>query len=365
MKVLHVASFNSAAQNIGVVRQMGYELNAVKNSSLDWHVELWASDGVEGFDFIKPYPVSSTGWFKRRKVFFDRLREASKIYDAILVRYVPVDLFLPFFRSKSSKIFLVHHTKEDSALKVAYPGLKGRLFAWVELILGFFSIRHGDGLIAVTPEIAEYEEKRCLKKHKYKYIYPNGIGYDDYAVADDERSGKIKIIFTASKFFSWHGLSEVLNSLQSYDNKSEIELHLVGNVSEEDKNQISTNCMREVIMHGYLDDGRLRALLSSIDLALASFGLGSKGMKQACTLKVREYLAAGIPVYSGHDDVAFVTDFEYFRKGPIDFNLIYEYAKQSRLLPRKTVRDAAEEFIEKKHLVKSLYNWLIKEINKT
>lgn len=358
MKVLHIASLTSARANIGVVKQMSYEKDAADSLNLNWDVELWTEDKIPSYSVIKNYPKENRTWLGRRWYFFRRISKLSEVYDVILVRYAPVDFFLPFLGAKGAKLIFIHHTKECAALRTAYGGKKGSILSHLESILGGFSIRNADGLIGVTPEILAYEETRSKQRKTLRYIYPNGISFEHFPVVNGKREGKIKILFTASVFHKWHGLSMILRELYAFDRRSEVELHLVGHLLDEDKEFVKSNSTTGVVLHGYLEEKNLRQVLGSMDVALASFGLGDNGMTEACTLKVREYLAAGVPVYSGHCDVGFDGEFEYYKMGEIDFKSILKYAQSMRSIPREEVRMAAREHIEKKWLVRRLHSFL-------
>jgi glycosyltransferase involved in cell wall biosynthesis len=358
MRVLHLASLDSASANIGIVRQMHYEQEAAKFVTADWVVELWASDGLRDFEIVKPYPVSVKGWLKRRKFLFDRINSAATEFDVIIVRYAPADLFLPFIKVLGAKVFFIHHTKQTYALKVAYPGFRGIALALLERMVGYVSIGRVDGIIAVTPEILDYEAGRTFRSLTRKYTYPNGIDFDSYESVEDRRKGAIKILFTASTFHTWHGLSSVLDSIAALSADLNFELHLVGHVLEGDRQFISNNNLTEVTIHGYLDEVRLRRLSSSMDLALASFHFVRQNMTQACTLKVREYLAAGLGVYSGHVDVGLPDAFVYYKIGEPDIQEIVSFARSLRNVSRISVREAAREYIDKKDRLRDLVTWL-------
>jgi hypothetical protein len=83
-------------------------------------------------------------------------------------------------------------------------------------------------------------------------------------------------------------------------------------------------------------------------------------MTQACTLKVREYLALGLPVYLGHDETIPKT-FNFVKKGPANIDEIIEYAYSMKNAKRQDVIDTAKLFIDKKILVKNFYNWILSE----
>lgn len=362
MRVIHVASFSSSLANIGVLRQMQYELDAAKDLGFKWDVKLLADDLVEGFDFIELYPDTCLSRVSRRWFLFKKLKALSFEYDLIFLRYMPVDPFFPlwsFFKVGGAKIVFVHHTKESSAVRSMYSGVVGHILALVELVCGFFSLRKADAIIGVTRDIVDYEVRRTFRCDVPVFVYPNGIDFSRFPMVDNKKEGKVKIVFTASKFFSWHGLSAVLESLSNFSAKHNLELHLIGNVLEADREFVRSSGLEDVVfIHGYLDAERLRTCLSAADVGLASFGIGDAGLTQACTLKVREYLASGLPVYSGHDDVGLPSDFQYYKIGPPDISDIIEYAMSMRGESRDKVRESARPYIEKRVLVKRMHDWV-------
>ena len=84
----------------------------------------------------------------------------------------------------------------------------------------------------------------------------------------------------------------------------------------------------------------------------------NKGLTQACTLKVRDYLAAGVPVVSGHDDV-FPDDFPFYRRTGTDIDAMLAAAREWRAVDRLTVREAARPYIDKVELVRRLHEELV------
>lgn len=365
MKILHIATLNSAATNIGVVRQMQYELDAARRLEIDWDVQLWVGDTLPGFDFIKTYPESVKSRISRRLAFSKILCAASEHYDVILLRYMPVDLFLPFFSSRSSKVFFVSHSNEVTSIRGIFPGTKGIFLSLVERILGRASLKRADGIVGVTPELVRLKLAQCgradvSKSELRNYVYPNGIDYCAFDIVRDDRAGRVKVAFVASKFFSWHGLSQILASLQKFNLKRDVELHLIGDVLPHDLVLIeSLGLTDNVVLHGKLSLSLLRNKLSEMDVGLASFGLGEAGVNEACTLKVREYLAAGIPVYSGHRDVGFPADFKFYKIGHADISEVYNYALEMRGVVRSQVRSASQGYIDKEALVRELHGWLL------
>ena len=359
MKILHIATLNSSKKNSGVVRQMQDELNSAKILSLGWDIQIWAGDSLPGYDFIHEYPSSCYSRLQKRSFFFRHLKKMSMLYDVILLRYMPCDPFLPFFRSSKAKIVYCHHTKETHAFFSLFPGIRGRFFASIELLLGYLSLRNADGIAAVTPEILTYEKKRVFCSNIPSIAIPNGIDCSNFPVCHDQRGGNVKLLFTASNFFSWHGLSEILASFQKCPDMKNIELNLVGKVFEEDLAFIREyNLENRIKVHGFLTMSEIREIMDFMDIGIASFSLGEARLTEACTLKVREYLAAGLPVYSGHIDSGFPDDFGYYKIGPPDIVLMAKFAIESRVYSREEIRNSAKRYIDKTQLVFSLYEWI-------
>ena len=111
-------------------------------------------------------------------------------------------------------------------------------------------------------------------------------------------------------------------------------------------------------IHGQLSPLQLDPLVAQCWLGLSSFGLCGKGMTEACTLKVRDYLRAGLPAYAGHRDSALPDDFEYFRQGPPQWRAILDYARAVRGISRPTIALAARPLIDKKVLLERLHGSL-------
>ena len=60
-----------------------------------------------------------------------------------------------------------------------------------------------------------------------------------------------------------------------------------------------------VTFHGILTSDDYKKILSESDVAIGSLSLHINNMNEACTLKVREYLAFGIPTIIGYKDSDF------------------------------------------------------------
>ena len=80
-------------------------------------------------------------------------------------------------------------------------------------------------------------------------------------------------------------------------------------------------------------------------------------MREACTLKVREYLMLGIPVYAGYTDV-FPESFRFYKKGEADIEAILNFAHSQRISSRIEICVASHPYINKEILLEKLYDEL-------
>ncbi|WP_206476941.1 glycosyltransferase [Microbacterium sp. KRD172] len=183
--------------------------------------------------------------------------------------------------------------------------------------------------------------------------FPNGIDLDEQPIAADERADVPELLFVASTFATWHGLDLLLEDLDRTD--ADFRLHLVGDVDSADRERAVLD--PRVVLHGRLTPDAIRTLTARAWVGLSSFAIDRKGMEEACTLKVRQYLASGLPTYSGHRD-RFPAEAPFYRQGPPDFDRVLEYAHQMRALSREEVRRASAPLISKASIITDAYDRL-------
>jgi glycosyltransferase involved in cell wall biosynthesis len=316
-----------------------------------WYTSAYQTDqkDIESINVkISKYsnPVMMRIWQARE------LNRLAKRYDAIVIRYPLYDPFLDFMLRSKKKIITEHHTKEVSELS-----LLGSWRRFMERSCGNRWMKKFGGIIGVTDEIVRYEKERSGFRKKSIFI-PNTIPVDlDKPLPGAIGKGdKINIIFVAN-FRPWHGLSKVINGLKKAGAEGErIILHLVGKIPEEDRNIL--NGFRNVVMHGELPNEEINVLYADMDFALGGFNLDVKDMKEATSLKVREYLAWGLPTLIGSRDPAFPEGFGYIiEKDEFDVGLIIDYIENAKGLQKSKIRNEAEPFINSKYALKKMYSF--------
>lgn len=362
MRVLHSVLQNKPTA--GVVNQMTWEQNAAHELMINWNSVIYCQKNIKPISPVFVYSdritvkkdASLISRFKKnivlRNEYWMWLLKQSSQYDVIVLRYLSFEihqLLFVFFCKKP--VYFIHHTKELSEIR-SQRGSFSRLKLILEKFLGRPTLKRSTGIVGVTPEIVEYEMCRSSCFNKTSYVYPNGVGARLTPVVFN-RSSIPELLFVASYFYEWHGLDILLDSLKLCD--KEFVLHLVGSVSEKDMKAISAD--KRIFLHGELSVCEINEVAKSCWIGLASFALFRKNMREACTLKVREYLSMGLPVYSGHRDV-FPDSFEYYHFGLCNIEDILQYAYQMKAVENAMVVKASMPFIDKKLLLSDFYQFI-------
>ncbi len=166
--------------------------------------------------------------------------------------------------------------------------LFGRFKAYYYLYTRKFLLENASGFVAVTSEI----EKIYQKFGKPTLTIANGIDLQSITKRKTPNNKKAQLIFVGSPGYPWHGIDKVLIMAEQLP---EFDFHLVGFQS------INCSC-QNVINHGYLDKTHLCGLYQDMDIGISTLSLHIKGMKEACPLKAREYVAYGLPLIVGYID---------------------------------------------------------------
>jgi glycosyltransferase involved in cell wall biosynthesis len=360
MEVLNVTVVGDLPE--GLRAQLNYEYAAAQNLESDIWITRVFHNGVPLNAFERRLPFWARNLIGRKLFLWIYLLARHRNFDFVLNRHSPFDLFAFFFARFISNRISVHHSMELAELKLVRRGWKGILASALERVTGRHSLRNVCAVVGVTKEIALYELGRLgssLNVKKRALVYPNAIDCSAFTSLTDCRAEQFCFLFICSDFKDWRGLDLVFENVAVASQDKEFQLHLVGFLTDDQLEQVdelNTSKGREVIVvHGKLFGTELDALLSKADVGLASFGLFRIGLHEGCTLKVREYLASGLPVYSNHVDSSLPSDFKYYKKDDA-FNLgsLLNFAKQMRSVSRADVRAASMSLISKDQALNKL-----------
>jgi glycosyltransferase involved in cell wall biosynthesis len=302
-----------------------------------------ATQGVFlGFDFsLEQRKQQYVEYVKVEKItgrFFIKTRKRQKLiqalkkwadnnagkYDKLYIRnYRPGFFWWLFLLKYGHKSITEHQTMEYLEVKALAKenpfGLKpSKLFSWLEhtllpmineKIFGSLALGATAQIVAVTREIGEYEVKRAFPPKPALTVIANGIDVEAYPLRTspifDGKQLKIMMLVGGSTAIDWHGIDLVMQGIEQYRGPIQIQLWLLGDVSV-----LKPYEAPYIVKPGFADKKMLNELSDTIHIGLGSFALQRKGLTEACSLKMREYAARGIPSVYGQEDA----DYEYLIK---------------------------------------------------
>ena len=296
------------------------------------------------------------------------LLKYSRKFDYIIIRHIVFDPFVIFFGWFVRNRIIIHHAKEFFEIKYYKSGWRGKIASYIELCTGYFSTRTAAGILGVTKEICKFQKEfKHLPNNFPICFYPNAIAPELVKVIDDNRKkDEINIAFMAGGFKVWHGLDLILEAIKLYkerNNKENFRLHLIGKVSKKYLKiieEINSKSKHKIIVHyGVLDIENYRKILSICNIGLGSLAMYRANVKEGSTLKVREMLGMGLPVYSAHIDTAIPNNFPFYLNGPVNLKEILNFAEEVAPFSRGEIRNKSLLYINKRIYIKKLCKFLI------
>lgn len=362
LRILHVSL--ALRMSSGIETQVSFEKSAAarlrKEGAVEWDTLVFVpqlSEPPRAFEqLLPPHFRASTlaKWY-----FWNYILQVSTNYDYVLLRNFAPDPIAPFFAPRIRNLITIHHTKELEELAVVSSGLKRVTGLFLETKMKPVALRRMPAVIGVTKEISEYERKR-FPGVTANFTYPNGylLPNTSGASRDLNRGAKYEFLFVASKFYEWHGLDLLLGAIAARpDLHARIVVHLVGELSASQLSLLNSlglsSCVR---LHGLLEPSQIQEIGMSADCGIGSLALHRKGLTEGATLKVREYLSWGLPVYATHKDSGLPADFPYFYNDPNGVSLenMVDFATQCQNTPKYDIVDASRPWIDKRHLMVNL-----------
>jgi hypothetical protein len=364
MRILHLNALRELSE--GQRKQLRYEQKAAERmDGIEWEtVAFQINSPVDSFE--RQYPRLFRLLFLRKFYAWIFLLHVHSSYDVVLLRYMVFDPFVLIFGFLIRNRFTIHHSKEIEELKLVRLDWRGRAASLLERFTGFVNSRQVKGFVGVTRDIAKYQIRINGAKCPAGF-YPNGVDTNQVDILEDRRDEDINIAFVCGKFTPWHGLDRLVQAAWDYEaNPSRdvrITIHLIGTLNHEQMVFVSDRVLSHstIVCHGHKNHEEYRVILAKCDIGLGSLALDRQNLSEGTVLKVREYLALGLPVYSAFLDAAIPDNFLYYRRGPIILESMITYALEMKSCPRLRIRNASRPYIEKFNNMMNLKRWLEKE----
>jgi hypothetical protein len=273
------------------------------------------------------YKVSNSKYFKNENEFDNKIKAISKFikennqFTYFILRYPNASKALfKLVKENPNKIIFEHNTNELVELNISIAKLKKQFpFKISPSILKLHLqeiprnlkaekklapkiLKLAKAGICVTPEIEQIQK---FKFPNYETIcIPNGImnNKKNYKIINKENTEILNGVFLAGTNQIWNGIDRILNSYLKNKFDDKLHLYFVGKIDH----SIFINCNnfinKSIYIKDYINHCDMPNFLEKMNFSIGTCGIHRKQLTQGSVLKVREYLANGLPVVIGHHD---------------------------------------------------------------
>ena len=197
---------------------------------------------------------------------------------------------------------------------------RNRVRAVQSWLLDSFYLKRFTKFLFVSNEIAASKRFANYRSHQNSTVISNGVKLDQITeIKLLPKTNPAEFIFLGQNGQPWHGVEQILELASFMPN------YLFNIVGVTDK---FLNVPSNVIFHGVLTQSEYFPIAEKCVLGIGTLNLKAKGMTEGSSLKVREYLAMGLPVFFRHTDTDFVQPPSFILELPNDDEPITSYIDQ-------------------------------------
>jgi glycosyltransferase involved in cell wall biosynthesis len=228
-----------------------------------------------------------------------RIRATRALEAAVLewrpdVAYGRYDLYLPplgrLLRAVPGVLEINADDREEARL---VRGRQGRMYNDVNRRV---LIRRARGLACVTHELAA--SPSFARFGKPSVVVGNSVDLDAIQpVPVAPRDGPPHVVFLGTRGQPWHGIDKIVELARALP---EVEFDVIGYSPD-----ALSGAPANVRAHGTLGRREYARVVAGCVAGIGTLALHRKNMHEACPLKVREYLAFGLPTVVAYEDTDF------------------------------------------------------------
>ncbi|MCK6488738.1 MAG: glycosyltransferase [Planctomycetes bacterium] len=305
-RVLHLSWIPDPGRWPGVVAKLGQMAEAARATGLPLDVAVVSRDGADGTRAVHYLPGTPPRRLQERLLRFLLLGRTCRLsaYRAVILRYSagPDPSLWHLLAGHGRRLVSEHHSDEPLELRSLHPGPEGLLRATLERLRQQRLLAGIAGAIGVTGEIAG-RLRSIAPGGTPVAVIPNGIDVGSIAATGFSpwRGGPLELGMLCGDMGPWFGIDRLLAGIEA-EPEAGVRLHLVGPLPT---GGLLARCRAlgpRVRLHGLLRGAELDRVCAGWHLGSAALGMHRKGLAEACTLKVREYLARGLPFLVSHRD---------------------------------------------------------------
>lgn len=292
MRIAYVAQIE-ADQESGVSKKVVDQISAWRSEGHDARLYLlsrtagvWAGWGKIG-PVVRSYRTYLGALLESRRLADDVLRQEPEVV------YFRMGVCYPAFEGLARQVPTIAEVNSDDEheARLKMGAAKYRLYRWA---LRRFQARCA-GAVCVSRSVGEKLRGQGMDV----LVLGNGIEMDRFDALPAPCNAQPRLVFLGSRGCAWHGI-EKLTSIAKRFPSWHIDVVGLG------RDDTAADFPENVTFHGFLNREAYTRVLGQADAAVGTLALHRiPGMGDTSSLKVREYLALGLPVILGHPDPDF------------------------------------------------------------
>lgn len=320
--------FSKIADQINMWRVLGCESELFILTHRECMLAGWAKT-VSEFPVHVLTHTSRIGQFAKASVLAKEILGWQP--DIIYVRYA---LYLPALQYLARRVPMVMEVNTDNLTEFQ---LRSGVRYWYHRITQRWWVKYLSGIVYVSEELSR---RPYFSRYEIpSVVIGNGIDLDRYATLPPPNNRQPCLVFIGAKNYPWHGVEQILRMANQWP---DWQFDLIGSVLDETGEPLPKN----VRTHGLLTREQYEGIFAQADIGIGTLGLYAKKMSEASPLKVREYLAYGIPTIIGYLDTDFPGSAPFLLRLPnspdnVDCNMEaiaqFVYSWKGKRVPREQV----------------------------
>lgn len=301
MKVAFLTRFD-LSQESGVLKKIVNQIKQWKNNGFDVVLfaqthspEIWSGLNDIEVQYVLSKPINSNSKLGSLKHRFQSMSDLmSKLDDwspdVVFYRFTT---YYPSISKMMNKypFVLEINTDDIQEYKLKFGFLKNLYHRTFRKVM----LKKAKGMITVTRDLIDkFDEFKCPKIAVANSI--DLLNFDELPAPNNERP---RFVFIGTPNRAWHGVRKILDFAEL---RPEYDFDLIGPQSNDFNQPLTSN----VYAHGYLQVEEYLPIMKQADVAVGSLAFHMIPLEEACPLKVREYLAYGIPTILPYTDTDFI-----------------------------------------------------------
>lgn len=304
MRIAYVAHWDVSSET-GILKKMAAQIRTwiAEGCTVRYFV---VSPGDTVWAGVRDLPIHVT----RGKTFWQRVLRMRDLYDAVVswepdIVYLRFSTYYPVLEAIVDRYPTVVEINSDDVREYRL------MLSSTKYLLHRLSrsrlLRRVRGMVFVTGEIVS--RPYFARFDKPALVLGNSISLSDYYVLPAPCNRVPRLVFSGLGKSPWHGLDKVLHLAASCP---DFTFDVIGHATDDFGQRIPDN----VQVHGVLTRPAYEPILARADVAIGSLAMHRNGMDEGSPLKLREYLAYGIPSIIGYRDTDFPGEYPWLLRLP-------------------------------------------------